>query len=338
MKNKRVYTITIGGTAFNVTRAARSRIRAFLRKIWYTPKLPYDDYSIDMENTLRDILLDLHSSIKKPVSEKEAIKAMSMLELANPPTKWGVIGRVYARFMASAVSPLALWAFLKSYKKLIVTALIAFATIGLGIWLFVLLIMFITTFNVTQQDVTLGGPFYTPILYSPNDTTTSTLYLMSIIVYVSVLLATGIFALIRKKFGKNRLMIIAAATVLYMISWYGISAHSATLSSVPRDYYIAACNGRIQYFDVANMQKGSNEFYALQRNGWRLAGTIPKDATDFNSEVCDQYFSLLSNVANENIMLIPVVFDADNQPKPFYYQASGGDYTEIRYSWFVNEQ
>lgn len=338
MKNKKVYTLTIGGTAFHATRAARSRIRAFLRKIWYTPKLPYDDYSIDMENTLRDILLDLNSSIKKPVSEKEAIKAMSMLELANPPTRWGVIGRIYAGLMASAVSPLALWAFLKSYKRLIVTALVAFFALGLGIWLFVLLITFITTFNVKPQDVALGGPFDTPLLYSPNDTATSTLYLVSIIVYISVLLATCIFALIRKTFGIKSLIIIAVATVLYMISWYGISAHSTTISSIPRNYYIAACNGRIQYFDVANTQNGSNEFYALLRNGWRLAGAIPKDAKDFNSEVCEQYFSLLSNVANENIMLIPVVFDADNQPKPFYYQASGGDYTEIRYSWFVKEQ
>ena len=342
MKMQKIYTVTIAETNFSTTRGSKRKINAYLRKVRYTPKLPYKDYPEDMESALRDLLLASHNSAKKPITEKDVEKAVKMLGFDQIPSKWGLPRRLYVKYMTSRLSPAATSKFIRTYKMLIKNTLLMIMLVLVSLWLVGLIFTLIAGLNMSNEglsmineDVMAGGPFNVPLFYT-RITSVHYIKVSVLILYVCVLFTLLLLALFKKNIRfKVLLTIFVAATLLYTMFSYVYMSREYEPGMSSGRYELAVCNGRIQYLNVANTANGSNQFYELIRSGWQLAAVVPQDVLEFNESVCDQYFSLQANHSNEDIILIPIMFNSSNQPVPFYYDNFGNYYEVIRYGWCV---
>lgn len=318
--------LKIDDTIFVCTPKAAKILKKQLSAARYKLKMPYRGYTEDIEIAYRDVLLDLQKTSKSTINEKMAEKAVAALQGSENPKSLNV----FSNYLTSSLGPFFNRKNIKSwftrYRKMLGTVLFIF--------LFccsVLAFIKIGQANLAPSNANYSGPLGTALI-SPavNDPLWEQLLpLVSLAIIAGLLLC----AILKPKF---RVFSAVSSVGIFGVTLAAlIVVPNATAPMFTPNAQISGCNASITFLDTLNVPNSSQVYYDLQKNGWRLAATLPQGIESLNGTACGQYFDLLAKNPSQNIMLITVRVSETGEVTPYYFIDSQNALKQFRYAWFV---
>lgn len=365
--------IKIGNNEFVVSEEAKVIFQSYLKNIKKKYRLDKKIYK-ELENALRDILLELPMRKTTTISKTTAVEAVSMVGDDYEGGE-GVITRLKTT-VSSKTKPIV-----GKFKSTVLTntfrrkmyygfAFLMLIPVGLTISS---LPMFDTNFysqpNPESQtlDTNLGkitfGKWANTALgdnpiFSDFSNTQQT---YSIIV---VFLLAFIFLISLAQKSKYTKLVFGLLIVSFVAS-YGISlnversfqnavsnngsylAHSSPVHREPNDYdKLSACGTQINYIELG--ETSGSMYYALIDQGFNLTHEFEGPGIDYlppRDELCQVYDELRTRLPNEAIVLQTFTIDKDGSKRPVDLDerygvggnTSNNKYFKIRYGFFVKE-
>lgn len=322
-KNQR---LKIDDTVFVCTPVAAKILKKQLATARYKLKLPYSGYIEDIEIAYRDILLDLQKSPSSTITEKMALQAVSALQDSEKKKPLNTLSEYFARYMRPLFNRKRIKAWYGKSKKPLSSA----------VFIFLFCCSVLAFIKISQANLGSKGPDYSGPLGSTIAAQAANDPLwVQILPLVSLAIIAGLlfFAIFKPKI-RLCSAVISIAIFSLTLAVLLVAPHPTT-NVLTANTQINGCNASITFLDTLNVPKSSQIYYDLQKNGWRLAATLPQGIESLNGPACSQYFELLAKNPSQNIMLITVRVSETGEVTPYYFVDSQNAINQFRYAWFV---